>query len=321
VRKLETSDSGYPLPRKEILEATLDDLQALEALHARYEDASLPARLRQFVGQASWHRDEQIDLPPLASELFRARTTLASEWPWLTSGQASDAWRLGQALAAVDKDGEMEDVLPGLDGRGPDLRLICGYVHRRRELTGSEWLQRWMIKQLQRNSTDMPLLFEVTWRCGATVNMVREIVKALRQQDVDANIVGQLAYGGWSDELPTEVMKDLLQVLVDRGHAETAVTLLEHRLSARAEEASLWDEIGLKLVLDGRLIRGRSMENHYWKEVASRLIPRHARAIASASFYVSTLIVAPRRGFWNLVKHAKFFSRQLRTTPAAFGRF
>jgi DNA polymerase III delta prime subunit len=259
-----------------------DDLQALEELHAQYEDASLPARLRQFVGQASWHRDEQIDLTPLATELFRARPMLAAEWPWLTSGQASDAWRLGQALATVDHDGELENILPALEGRGPDLRLICGYIHRRRELCGAEWLERWITKELQRNPTDMPLLFEVTWRCGATPNIVREITKGLHQGDVDANIVGQLAFGAWSDGLPTDVMIDLVQTLSDRGHVETAIAILEHQLSATPEELEAWDKIALKLVLNGKVIRSREMANHYWNELASRLAPRHAGAIAAA---------------------------------------
>lgn len=259
-----------------------ENLQALEELHSKYQDASLPARLRQFVGQASWHRDEQVDLTELAYELFKAPSILTAEWPWLTSGQASDAWRLGQALAGIDKQGDLEDRLPAIEERGPDLRLICGYVQKRRELNGAEWFEDWTNKQIRRNPNDMPLLFEVTWRCGATVNLVREIIGALRQKDIEEYIVGQLAFGGWSDELPTNIIKDLIQVLSDRGHLETAIALLEHRLGARPDETIGWDEIALRLAVNGKLIRGADMPNYYWKEVAGRLIPRHAKMLITA---------------------------------------
>jgi len=147
-------------------ELPLADIGALEALHSRFEDISLGARLHQQVGQASWDCDDQVDLTSLAAELLEDRAALAAEWPWLTSGEAGDGWRLGLALATCDAEGKLEHVLPALHGRGRDLRVLCGYVHKRRELQGTVWFDRWMATQLKRDLTDMPLLFEVTWRCG-----------------------------------------------------------------------------------------------------------------------------------------------------------
>ena len=172
-----------------------EDVGAIEALHVRFEDASLGARLRQYVGQTSWDRDDQFDLTPLTAELVADRDVLSAEWPWLTSGEAANGWRLGEALATVDSSGNLEPVLPGLRGRGRDLRVLCGYVHKRRGSLGKEWFDGWMSAQLERDPTDMPLLFEVTWRCGATVNTARQLVPALRQQAVEPHIVGQLGFG------------------------------------------------------------------------------------------------------------------------------
>ncbi len=110
------------------------ELGELQKLHARFEAPSLGARLQQHVGQTSWYREEQPDLRPLAKELLSAPKVLMEQWPWLTSGDASDAWRLGEAFAAVDSEGDLAETLPSLPGGGSDLRLLCG-------LTNREWFR------------------------------------------------------------------------------------------------------------------------------------------------------------------------------------
>jgi hypothetical protein len=185
-------------------------------------------------------------------------------------------------LAVADEKGELEDVLAVLAGRGPDLRLICGYVQTRRQSNGTGWFEQWLTKQLERNPTDMPLLFEVTWRCGATVNMTRQLTKALREQNLEPQIVGQLAFGIWSDDLPPAVMVELIQAMSVKGYQETAMAILGHRLSVRPEEMGVWDDIALNLVTDPKLIRSKGISDYYWKEVASLLVVRHAKTIASA---------------------------------------
>ncbi len=95
-----------------------EELEELERLHARFEDPSLGARLQQHIGEGSWDREEEPDLKPLARELLSAPEVLAEYWTWLTSGEASDAWRLGEALAAVDENGDLAETLPRLPGGG-----------------------------------------------------------------------------------------------------------------------------------------------------------------------------------------------------------
>lgn len=263
-------------------ELPLEDVGEIEVLHGRFEDASLGARLRQYVGQASWERDEQVDLTPLATELLAGRDLLAAEWPWLTSGEAADGWRLGEALATVDPSGSLDHVLPDLGGRGRDLRVLCGYVHKRRGSLGTVWFDGWMTAQLERDATDMPLLFEVTWRCGATVNTAQQVAVALRQQDVEPHIVGQLGFRRWGEELPADVMEEVLRAMTDRGHRETAIAILVHRLEIKPEEANEWADLALELVRSAELVRSGHMASYYWKKVAGRLVSQHARKIAAA---------------------------------------
>jgi hypothetical protein len=101
-----------------------EELAELDALHAGFEEASLPARLRQLVGQSRWDRDEQPDLRPFARELVESPTTLVEMWPWLTSGDAADGWRLGEPLAEEDPEGQLLDLVQNVDGAGRDLRVL-----------------------------------------------------------------------------------------------------------------------------------------------------------------------------------------------------
>ncbi len=258
------------------------EVDALQALHSRFEDSSLPSRLRQHLGQGSWEPEDQIDLSPLAAELLTDRGALAAEWPWLTSGEAAAGWSLGEALATNDTEGQLEAVLPALEGRGPDLRVLCGYVHKRQGRAGTEWFDRWIAAQMDRDPCDMQLLFEVTCRCDATVDTSRRLAETLRQQDIEPRIVGQLCYGRWGQSLPADVFAEVLLAMAERGHEETAIAILYDRLKLKEEEALQWNDLSLRLVLSPKLIRSGQTTNFYWKEVAGRLVPQHSREIAAA---------------------------------------
>jgi hypothetical protein len=136
--------------RKYGKDLSTEELGELETLHARYEDPSLGDRLQQHVGQVSWDREEQPDLRPLAEELLSAPEVLAEHWPWLTSGDASDAWRLGEVLAAVDSIGcwgenlavdVLETVLRAMADTGHRETAIRILAHRMK--ANSAEVERW----------------------------------------------------------------------------------------------------------------------------------------------------------------------------------
>lgn len=263
-------------------ELPAEEISAIEVLRHRFEDPSLGARLRQYVGQATWDPEEQVDLRSLAAELIEDRDALAAEWPWLTSGDAEGAWRLGDALAARDAEGELDLVLPMLECRGRDLRVICGYLSNRRKQRGTNWFDDWIAEHLERNPSDTQLLFEAFWRCGATIRTARLIAAALRESDVEVHVVQLLSFGRWGEDLPREIFAEVLQALADRGHRETAISLLSGRLKSKPPEAEQWDDLALALGTSSDLVRSEQMVNYHWKEVASRLVPRYGKRIAAA---------------------------------------
>jgi hypothetical protein len=261
-----------------------EELGELETLHTRFEDPSLGARLRQHVGQAPWDREEQPDLRPLAEELLSFPEVLVEHWPWLTSGDASDAWRLGEALAAVDPKGELAEILPSLPSGGHDQRLLCGYVSARRQTLGDRWYDTWVASQFKRDPKPIALLFEVAWRCGVTETVARMLTAILRSEQVSAQIVGQLGYGSWDEHLSIDVLGTALRAMADTGHCETAIGILEHRLKSNLAEVETWKPLALELVTSSELIRSGHAANHYWKEVANAIVADHPREIAAAIF-------------------------------------
>jgi hypothetical protein len=272
--------------RKYWKELSPKELATLEAVHARFEDGSLGARLRQRAGPGMWEKDEaQNDLGQLALELVRDRTALDREWSWLTSGDAGDAWKFGEALAVADVEAMLDEVLAHLAARGPDLRVLCGYVSKRREQRGDVWFDAWVTQTFAARPDDLALLFEVSWRCGVTVATARILAAAVREQDIRPQLTRQLENGTWPQALPLESLKDLLTALCGRGHRTTAVAVLEHRLRTTPTDLDPLEPIALEVVTSGEVIRDSAvMTDFYWKEVALRLVAHHARAIAAAIF-------------------------------------
>jgi len=268
--------------RKYWKELPEEELAALDALHSRFEDASLPGRLRQYVGQSRWDRDKQPDLRPLARELIQSPATLVEVWPWLTSGKAADGWYLGEALAEEDADGSLLDLVQDVEGGGNDFRVFCGYVSACRKKRGDDWYDGWVRTQSQRAPRPVHLLFQIAWRCGVTPTVVRCLVEILRSEPVVPEVVGQLEFGCWYEELEPILLGDLLRAMVDAGHRTTALTLLEHRIKTLPAENDRWQALALELIIDPDLIRSGHMTSYYWKELALRYVDEYPGEIAAA---------------------------------------
>jgi len=260
------------------------DVAELEALDKRYEGSGLRARLQQLLVNDSWLEKPVADLEPIASELLFNLDNLRTNWEWLTSGDASDAWRLGVVLEGQDEAGKLADLLPELSKDGKDLRLACAYICNRRQRLGDQWYDEWIAKQSRRADADVSLLFELSWRCAVTEVLALTIAKSLREVDVAVRVVAPIGFGKWGENLDAHAVEDVLTAMLAGGHQETAIQLLAHRLESHIDETAYWESISLELVTTSVLIRSNQMTAFYWKKVASTLLPKHAGTIAAAIF-------------------------------------
>jgi hypothetical protein len=113
------------------------------------------------------------------------------------------------------------------------------------------------------------MLFEVAMRCGATPQVARNVQDALQAEPVPPDIVGQLGFGRWAEELDPDLLADLLRAMVDSGNEATALMILEHRIESQPGEHDRWLGLALELIAAPSLIRSSNMTSYYWKERSS----------------------------------------------------
>lgn len=263
-------------------ELSQEELAELDALHAHFEDSSLKARLKQHVGEPRWESDKQADLRPLAKELLESFASMSEVWPWLTSGEATYAWYLGEALSEEDPHKAFFDFALSLNDTGRDLRILCGYVAAWRRKLGDEWFDEWFKSLLEQRPRPLDLIFQVAWRCGATAATAQCLADILRTDIVPPEIVGQLEFGMWGEGLAPDVLEQVFRAMVDSGHRATALAVIEHRLKAQPGELNRWRQMALELVTAQDLIRGHQMTSYYWKELALKLAPEFPGKISEA---------------------------------------
>lgn len=268
--------------RKHWKQLPQDEVAQLDSLQSSFEDASLTARLRQLVEQTRFDDDEQADLQPLAREFLESPTSLLEMWPWLTSGNAADGWRFGEALADQDTEEQLIDILQNVESIGRDFRVLCGYVSAIKRRRGDYWYEGWVQAQTQRRPRPLRLLFEVAWRCGATPQVAQYVLEILRSEPVAPEIVGQLSYGRWGENLEPELVAEILRAMIETGHEATALAMLEHRTKSQPGNYDRWHALAFELVTLPSLIRSGQMTGYHWKELALRYVDNWPGEIASA---------------------------------------
>lgn len=268
--------------RKHPSEMPKEDLAEIERFHETFVDRSDAGQLRQLVGDPAWAREELPALGELAHKLVQNPKSLGSEWSWLTSGDATHAWHLGQVLADEDSNDVVLGEMVELPGRGGDLRVIVGYLAKRSKDRGLEWLEGWMEKYQKSHPEDLALLLEVTWRCDGTAKMVSRIADFISARDVPDLVLAQLSFGRWYEQLSVEALTPLLEALERKpAYRSTGIAVLQHRLQSFPAELERWMPLARAFLAHGELMREGDMTSYYWEEIASQLVPKYPREIAN----------------------------------------
>mgnify|MGYP000863211331 CR=1 FL=1 len=225
----------------------------------------------------------QPDLNPLARELLDTPDGLLQVLPWLTSGEATGAWRLGECLAALDPQGNLEPLLVTDANHGGDWRLLCGYLNAKHAALGDGWYDRWLQRYAHASSPSaLGMWFDVAWLCGVTETGAVLIEALLRNQSVSERTVSRLALGQWSLDLPAPSLQRVLQAMIDTEHRATALQILSHRVEQKGEEVEFWSEIARDLILDLVPLRANDHLEYPWKALALPYVGTQATALTRA---------------------------------------
>jgi hypothetical protein len=112
--------------------------------------------------------------------------------------------------------------------------------------------------------------------------VARHLAHLLHTETVAPEIVGQLGFSGWGEELAPDLLEDVLRAMVDGGHRATALKIVEHRTKAAPANLERWRQLALELVTAPDLIRSNHITNYRWKELALKLVSDFPRKIATA---------------------------------------
>jgi len=262
-----------------------DDLAWLAAFHAELEDHSPSGQLRQVIGNPVWGIDGDSNLTQLAIGLYEDRSLLDAEWSWLTSGEAVAVWALGQAIARADVDGSLLSEFMARTPRGPDNRLIAGYLQERAKQTPDGWLDDQIDEAERRNPENVHLLFELTWRCAPTTRGAERLVRFAEAGRLSPAMIAHLVFGGWSLGPSVESFRRLLQILVGESEVRGSILqLLEQRLSKHPNDLPALEDLAVTLVSTEELLRNGKSSTYAWGSVAKKLVSSHAREVARTIF-------------------------------------
>jgi hypothetical protein len=262
-------------------ELPAEDVQWLESLYAEFEDRTPEGRLREVVAM----RDYKFDvsrLEPLASEVLVTPELLSAEWGWLTSGEAIHAWHLGVAVARRDPNLTLLPQFLALNGRGPDIRFLAGYIHEAVKTRGQTWADDLLDRLKSERPEDIDLVAELSWRCTPTDRGVERLAALAERGALPVSTAGQLVFGGWCLEVSRAAFEQLARVLV--GHPKyrpAALAILEHRLKEKPDEWEALESLVLELLEDSSLFKTSDMNEYHWIILAKKLVPSHARQIAA----------------------------------------
>lgn len=258
------------------------ELSELRALQTELEDPSLLGRTRQLIGPYHWDERRRPNLEPLAHELIQTPANLTQVLPWLMSGEANNAWSLGNRLAALDPDLSLEPVLASAENPVGDWRLLCGYISAKRTALGDAWYDGWLHRRAPTSSADLGCWLDVVWRCGLTPAGAALLEQVLRTTHLTNPLVSRLLYGNWVLDLPASVVHGPLCALIDTGHRSTALQLLSHRIEQKSEEAEFWGDLALDLILDLQPLRENEHLEYPWKALALPYVGIQAVALTRA---------------------------------------
>ncbi|WP_141594028.1 hypothetical protein [Myxococcus sp. AB056] len=261
-------------------ELPTEDVHWLESFYEELADRTPAGQLREMVSM----RDYQFDvaqLDPFARALVASPELLESEWAWLTSGNATQAWRLGEVVAGIDTSLDLLPRLLAFSSHGPDIRITAGYIHRVTQSRGLDWADNLLNNLRQETPEDIRLIAELSRLCTPTDHGAERLATLAESGRLPIPIAGQLVFGGWTSNISHAAFERLSQVLVSRPeYRSSAIVLLEFRLKQSPDEWASFEGLVLELLSDTSLLKNSSRSEYHWMSLASKLVPSHTHFIA-----------------------------------------
>ncbi|WP_154659416.1 hypothetical protein [Arenimonas composti] len=236
---------------------------------AAFEPRNLVERIEIAVGSSPWDKAPEFSFEELAKELDAQ--TIKSLLPWLTSGEASDAWRFGEAVCLGRDLRELGDLLRQNESSfGSDLRFVFAVVGVGRRELGDDWFNSWLAAIGAESPRGATIAIEAIWRVGATRQSLEAGQELLRSASREA--IRGLAFGDWYLNSTDDVLVGFLWRVLDEGECSVVLTIVDqltkNRKVVQGVEALVEELLGRP-----ELVRSNDvMTEYHWKELALRFL-------------------------------------------------
>jgi len=194
--------------------------QKISEIQTSCFDESFSGRLRRWAGKRL-HADYDLkgqtgfdaadtEVAKLA-ELGYKQGISEADVKWLGSIEAENAWQFGRKLGELDKS---SDYLPRiLESSTRDINplFLTGYLNGQEVARGSTFRER-VLDDLAKSE---PILaFAVTWRGSPSQNGLHRILALVDSGALTPEMLGYLAFGGWTNAFSAQDVKQLLHRLL-----------------------------------------------------------------------------------------------------------
>jgi hypothetical protein len=275
--KREILDAAKRIEREVANSLTTEQKDRLQSLSSKLFGNSFQSRLRRWVGHRL-HADYDLsgntgfesadsETEKLAAEAFEAGLS-QEDVEWLATPEAENVWLFGLRLGKLDAESKYIDIIRRVSPRNINCLFLAGYLTGQTELKGNSFRDAY----LDQLAVSEPILtFGATWRSKSSLEGLRRILKLADSGAIDPEMLGYLAYGGWTLTFSAADIADLLDRLLKgtiQNVMDPAMSIAFNLLQRNPEAV---ESIGDVL---WRMISVKPQRNWQWGwgQVASRLV-------------------------------------------------
>lgn len=255
---------------------------------------SFSSRLHRWVGKRI-HADYDLEgktgfeaadaeVTRLAEEAYNQGLSSA-DLKWLATPEADNSWQFGRRLGELDSNSQYLPQILNVSPKNINPLFLAGYLAGQELARGAPFRESF----LEELSKSEPILaFALTWRGTPSQ---RGLVRILRLVDTGAippEMMGYLAYGGWTNSFSSDEVKQILDRLLRGPASKTldpamgiALNLLQRDPNAFEQvEPVLWRMVEIK---------PEHAWSWEWGLLAGRLAQKDPRRITSTvlSFFAA----------------------------------
>ncbi len=263
----------------------------LQAIRTELTESSFSNKLRRHAGmkliednfdaEGAYSDAAGPELIQLATEAVTAPELLAPELTWLVTDEAKNGFQFGHLLGQADD----------LHLWSPIVSAWINAGERRSDFFVGGYLSAWHVKKvdlweeivenLLANAEIRSSVIGLVWRSGMSDRVARALLAMGKLGDIDPKAFRLFIYGGVVNQLPLDVLEDIVDLLLeydDPSAPDAAMEILYSRLRGHPDEFSILSPRIEQVLNSAVFVEGAASKHSNnmllfrWNEMANRLL-------------------------------------------------